>query len=160
MFYGYYGFTQIRHKESLVESKLIVRVFNTALERGQELAKCRRGGRRAAFTPFAFTNEVCERLNIKTIEDCIRVFEKAYVLNRKLPILEDEAQAFMHPISEDIRKRISCRIEQETQIHSTILRYNFSPTWQEQIEKIQPEGLTTQREKDIYFYGKFNINTK
>ena len=71
MFYGYYGFTPVSEQENKYESRLIFRVFETEEERGKELSNLRNRWN-GDFTPFIFTKEVCEKLNIKTVDDCIQ----------------------------------------------------------------------------------------
>lgn len=155
MFYGYYGFSPITEQENKYGSRLIFRVFETEEERGKELSDLRSRWN-GNLTPFIFTKEVCEKLNIKTIDDCIQVARKAFMF--KLPIRQDEAQAyFANEEIDKFRKRTTCGAKMKTQIYSTNPTYNLGifPTWQEQIIKIQADGLAKQREKDIYFYGKF-----
>lgn len=158
MFYGYYGFTPVSEQENKYESRIIFRVFETEEERGKELSNLRNRWN-GDFTPFIFTKEVCEKLNIKTIDDCIQVARKVFMGYSRLPIRQEEAQAFMTSQNEidEIRKRIHCGTELKTQVYSTNPTRNFDifPTWQEQIVKMQADGLAKQREKDIYFYGKF-----
>lgn len=155
MFYGYYGFTIIKQRENGAETDLIVRVFKSAKERSTELSRMRRLNEE--FKPINFSKEICEKYQLRTPEDCIRKF-KIDVMQSRMPVRCDEAQEFFTDIEmERFRKRITCGIEKKTQIYSTNPNGNFRkfPIWKEQIEKIQSDRMANRREKDIYFYGKF-----